>query len=101
MNLFTDFIMDVSRSKDLQEAINELSKISYNAVTILEKCKSCGTCIKYCPLKIRKFNSENIAITMNSDKSCGGCSVCFHRCPNNAILLKPINKHQGKNEFSY
>jgi len=84
--------MDVSRSCELQEAIKELSKRSYKAVTILEKCQSCGTCVKYCPLKIRRFNSENKAITINSDKSCGGCSVCFHRCPNKAILLNPINK---------
>ncbi|MHA1499468.1 MAG: hypothetical protein ACTSRT_18225 [Promethearchaeota archaeon] len=31
--------MDVSRSRDLQEAIKELSKISYKAITILEKCQ--------------------------------------------------------------
>jgi len=84
--------MDVLRSRDLQEAIKEISKRSYKAVTILEKCQSCGTCVKYCPIKIRRFNSENKAITINSDKSCGGCSVCFHRCPNKAILLNPINK---------
>lgn len=84
--------MDVSRSDDFQKAIKELSKISYNVVTILEKCQSCGTCIKYCPLNIRKFNSENKAITIKSNNSCGGCSVCFHRCPNNAIRLNLIYK---------
>lgn len=83
--------MNVSRSHELHDAIKELSKRSYKAVTILEKCKSCGTCVKYCPLKIRIFNSKNKAITINSDKSCGGCSVCYHRCPNNAIVLNPIN----------
>ena len=84
--------MDVSRSTELQKAIEELSKRSYKAITILENCQSCGTCIKYCPLKIRIFNSENKAITIKSVKSCGGCSVCFHRCPNNAIRLNLINK---------
>ena len=88
--------MDVSRSHGLQEAIKELSERSYKAITILENCQSCGTCVKYCPLNIRKFNSENKAITINSDKSCGGCSVCFHRCPNNAILLNPIKKQHVK-----
>ena len=84
--------MDVSRSTELQRAIKELSKRSYKAITILENCQSCGTCIKYCPLKIRIFNSESKAITIKSVKSCGGCSVCFHRCPNNAIRLNLINK---------
>ncbi|MHA1106039.1 MAG: ferredoxin [Promethearchaeota archaeon] len=45
---------------------------------------------KYRIKRLQLFNSENKAITINSDKSCGGCSVCFHRCPNNAILLNPI-----------
>ncbi len=93
--------MDVLCSTDLQKAIKELSKISYKAVTILENCQSCGTCVKYCPLKIRKFNSESKAITIKSIQSCGGCSVCFHRCPNNAIRLNPINKECEDTEFSY
>ena len=82
--------MDVSRSRDLPAVTANEENTPYKAITILEKCQSCGTCVKYCPLNIRKFNSENKAITINSDKSCGGCSVCFHRCPNNAILLNPI-----------
>lgn len=93
--------MDVSRSVDFQKAIKELSKITYHAITILEKCQSCGTCIKYCPLKIRVFNSENKAITIKSDQSCGGCSVCFHRCPNDAIALNPMRKEHEDKEFSY
>jgi translation initiation factor RLI1 len=43
--------------------------------------------VKCCPLKIRVFNEEGIAITIVSDRSCGGCSLCYHRCPNNAIKL--------------
>ena len=93
--------MNNVRSDDLQKAIENLSNISYKAVTILEKCRSCGNCVEYCPLKIRKFNPQKKAITINSEYSCGGCSVCFHRCPNNAILLRPIQKDRKKNEVSY
>jgi 2-oxoglutarate ferredoxin oxidoreductase subunit delta len=74
-------------SKDLQKKINELSQIFYKAVTILSKCKSCGTCIAFCPLKLRKFNKDGKAVTINTIQSCGGCTVCFHRCPEHAIEL--------------
>ncbi|MHA1478455.1 MAG: 4Fe-4S binding protein [Promethearchaeota archaeon] len=29
---------------------------------------------------------------MTSDYICGGCSVCYHRCPNNAIKLVSLKK---------
>ncbi|TFF98662.1 MAG: hypothetical protein EU541_06535 [Promethearchaeota archaeon] len=79
-------------SRDLQNKIKELSKNNYRAITIIEKCKSCGTCIIYCPLKIRTFNIDGKAITINTKNSCGGCSVCFHRCPQHAIKLVLVPK---------
>jgi NAD-dependent dihydropyrimidine dehydrogenase PreA subunit len=79
-------------SKNLEKKIKELSELHYTAITILEKCRSCGTCVRFCPLKIRKFNEDGKAITINSNRSCGGCSVCFHRCPNNAIELIELKK---------
>lgn len=74
-------------SPDLRKKIKELKGLTYRAVTNLSKCKSCGTCVKFCPLKIRKFNLEGKAITIKTKKSCGGCSVCYKRCPENAINL--------------
>ena len=76
-----------SPSSRLQKKIKELSKLTYKAITVLPSCKSCGTCIKFCPLNIRKFNTEGKAITITSDYICGGCSVCYHRCPHKAIRL--------------
>ncbi len=83
-------------SRDLQKKIKELSKISYRAITILYKCISCGTCVRFCPLTIRKFNLNGKAITITSDLSCGGCSVCYHRCPQGAINLMPVLKNNQK-----
>lgn len=74
-------------SENLQKKIRQLSRSTYKAVTIIDKCESCGTCIMYCPLKIRVFNVEGRAVTINTDHSCGGCSVCFHRCPHHAVKL--------------
>jgi 2-oxoglutarate ferredoxin oxidoreductase subunit delta len=79
-----------SASDNLQKRIKELSGLNYKAVTILERCKSCGTCVRFCPLNIRAFGDHGKAITISSNRSCGGCSVCFHRCPNKAINLMII-----------
>jgi Pyruvate/2-oxoacid:ferredoxin oxidoreductase delta subunit len=79
-------------SRELQEKISELSKLSYIAETILSKCQACGTCVKFCPFKIRIFNPKGKAITIKGKKTCGGCSVCFKRCPQNAIRLIPVER---------
>lgn len=81
-----------STSKNLRDKIEKLSQLTYIAISDLSKCKSCGTCVRFCPLKIRIFNSERKAITIKTDKSCGGCSVCFKRCPHDAIKLIPVRK---------
>ncbi|NVM16334.1 MAG: hypothetical protein HWN80_01355 [Candidatus Lokiarchaeota archaeon] len=79
-------------SANLQKKIEELSELAYKAVTILSNCKSCGTCIRFCPLNIRKLNNQGKSITITSDYNCGGCSVCYHRCPNNAIKIVNLKK---------
>lgn len=79
-------------SKSLQDKIKELSQTIFRAVTDLNKCKSCGTCIVYCPLQIRTFNNEGKAITVKTHVSCGGCSVCYHRCPQGAITLITLSR---------
>ena len=81
-----------SASINLERKIKELSLLHYKAVTILERCQSCGTCVRFCPLNIRKFNEVGKAITISSVRDCGGCSVCYHRCPNNAIELIQLQK---------
>ena len=81
-----------SATPNLRKKINELMNLTYRAATILSNCKSCGTCVRFCPLKIRQFNSEGKAITIKTDKTCGGCSVCFKRCPANAIELIMLKK---------
>lgn len=83
-----------SASESLQAKIEELSRIKYVAFTNLLKCKSCGTCIRFCPLKIRTYNDEGKAITIKNASSCGGCSVCVKRCPNQAIQFIIIQKKE-------
>lgn len=51
-------------SRKLEKKFNELSNRTYKAVTDVTKCISCGTCIKFYPLYIRKFNENKKAITI-------------------------------------
>jgi len=53
-------------SPALQNKINELKLRAFKAETDLSQCKSCGTCIKICPLKIREFNLDGKAITVGN-----------------------------------
>ena len=71
-------------SPNLQNKIKELKFRAFKAVTDLSKCKSCGTCIRICPLKIRKFSSDGKAVTVGQ---CFSCNICIRKCPNNAINL--------------
>ncbi len=68
----------------LQKKIEELKHRAFKAETVSSKCKSCGTCIRICPLKIREFGDDGKAITTGQ---CYGCSICTRKCPNNAINL--------------
>ena len=78
-------------SNNLKKKFQELSELTYKAVTV-GQCIRCGTCIKFCPLDLRIFGKEGNAITIKSQRSCGGCSVCYHRCPQKAIRLVTIEK---------
>lgn len=85
-------------SQNLRKTIEELMSLTYKAITDFSKCKSCGKCIQFCPLKIRIFNSDGIAITIETNNSCGGCSVCYKRCPQKAIRLIPVQRLKKKND---
>ena len=51
-----------------------------------EKCTNCGTCVKTCYFKARKF--EDKKLTINQD-NCYGCGFCADVCPENAIQMLP------------
>lgn len=59
-------------SHALQNKIKELKLRAFKAVTDLLECKSCGTCIRICPLKIREFGLDGKAITIGQ---CFGCNI--------------------------
>ena len=55
-----------------------------------EKCKGCGLCIEFCPVKIisldKNINDSGINVAIVGDVSkCKGCAFCALVCPDCAI----------------
>ncbi len=57
-----------------------------------DKCKGCGLCIYYCPVKHLLFSQDlnkrglKYAKT-NKDNKCIGCGACFIVCPDTCIKI--------------
>lgn len=49
-----------------------------------EKCRKCGLCISYCPIKIIKKNESGQAQKCDL---CGGEPLCVKACPTGALTL--------------
>ncbi|MDP8290021.1 MAG: 4Fe-4S binding protein [Candidatus Susulua stagnicola] len=63
-----------------------------------DKCKGCGLCVFYCPLKSLELSSSLNkrgvkAASFKKDAKCSGCGFCFLICPDNCIQ---IDKENGK-----
>nr|AOZ56038.1 DNA-directed RNA polymerase, alpha subunit/40 kD subunit [uncultured korarchaeote] len=67
-----------------------VSTVSYKYMPIitidLEKCDSCGICIKYCPKHV--LIEENGKIVARSQEECSLCKSCVRKCPKAAIEVK-------------
>ncbi|HXD42597.1 MAG TPA: 2-oxoacid:acceptor oxidoreductase family protein [Ramlibacter sp.] len=49
-------------------------------------CKSCDICVKFCPERCLRLNSERVAELTDPNK-CTGCRVCEWLCPDFAIRV--------------
>lgn len=59
-----------------------------------ERCKGCGLCTIYCPVKIVKIDESRInskgytpSIVTDMEK-CVGCTSCAMMCPDSVIEVK-------------
>ena len=56
-----------------------------------EKCKGCGLCVIYCPVKKMKLSEEinsrglHFAVFSDNGSKCNACSRCYIICPDTAI----------------
>jgi len=57
---------------------------------IIERCKGCGYCIKYCPQKVLEYSGEPNSKgyfypVVNKEEACRNCCLCDIICPEFAI----------------
>jgi len=51
-------------------------------------CKKCGLCTAFCPTKVYITGEDDLPKIEHPEK-CISCKMCFYRCPDFAIRLKP------------
>ncbi|KQC13294.1 MAG: hypothetical protein APR63_00925 [Desulfuromonas sp. SDB] len=57
---------------------------------VIDRCVSCGVCVKECPVAAIAMNEENLP-EINLDK-CTLCGICIDKCPTGAI----VRTHQAQ-----
>jgi ferredoxin len=64
-----------------------------------EYCQLCGACVTRCQFKAffhdgtkKRVNGKLKKIVKFDPKKCWGCGLCANTCPNQAILMMPLNK---------
>ena len=67
---------------------------------VVERCKSCGFCVEFCPTKVlalsSAFNSKGYhpPHVVNPEK-CSGCDLCGMYCPDFAIYATKTAPSEG------
>lgn len=69
---------------------NGLKVIRGEVKIIKDRCKGCGVCIGYCPMKVlevsQEFNTKGYHFPVTKDMdSCINCGLCEMLCPDFAI----------------
>lgn len=70
---------------------------------VVERCKSCGFCVEFCPTKVlalsSAFNSRGYhpPHVVHPEK-CSGCDLCGMYCPDFAIYGTRVSVAGGKDE---
>lgn len=63
-----------------------------NVIVSAERCKSCGICIRECPMKAIKvgliLNEKGFYAVEIDENKCVGCGVCCMMCPDSALEME-------------
>jgi len=67
---------------------------------IVERCKSCGFCVEFCPTKVlalsSAFNSKGYHPPhVIAPEKCSGCDLCGMYCPDFAIYAHKLTPAKG------
>ena len=68
---------------------------------ITERCKGCGFCIEFCPVKALEFSEETTEKgyhTPEMTEGCIMCGKCERVCPEFAIYLKEEEEEEEKEQ---
>jgi len=81
-----------------QSLLTKKRKQQQTRIMIIEdRCKGCGYCIEFCPVKALEYSNELNARGVHPPKVkkndvCTGCGLCERLCPDFAIYLKRKEK---------
>lgn len=59
-----------------------------------DRCKGCGLCVKYCPVKILKIREIEVnrkgyhPALVDDQEPCTGCCSCALMCPDSVITIQ-------------
>jgi len=63
---------------------------------IKDRCKGCGLCLLWCPLKHISFSSDlnkrGVQYAKENNNRCSGCGICYVVCPDYCITVSQVDK---------
>ncbi|HRV77826.1 MAG TPA: 4Fe-4S binding protein [Thauera sp.] len=59
---------------------------SFRPVVDRDKCVKCAVCWLYCPVQCVEEHAAWFDFNL---KTCKGCGICAHECPQRAIIMVP------------
>ncbi|MDD8016723.1 MAG: 4Fe-4S binding protein [Acidobacteriota bacterium] len=85
----------------MEEKAQATKKALGSVVINEERCKGCGFCIEFCPVRCLEFSGQYNAKgyhppVLTDPEKCTGCNMCGLLCPDFAIYGFMFKKNQSR-----